>query len=135
MLDAEAGLHAERRPFLDGEGVLVQFVQRSGLGQVDDDVRTAFDLEAEGEDDAFARVARVGDRGAAADAERLFPFAERFVVLIWRKKGRGFSWGAVKARGRRRRGGREAGSGANVLGLRFPGGPAGAAVVVSRSLT
>lgn len=83
MLDAEAGLHAEGGALLDGERVLVEVLEAAGLGQVDDDVGAALDLQPEREDDDFAGVGRVAEGGAGADAQGLLPFAEGFVVLVW----------------------------------------------------
>jgi hypothetical protein len=40
-------------------------------------------FEAEGEDDDFARVVRVRDRLARAQAQAFFPFAEGFVVGVY----------------------------------------------------
>ena len=82
VLDAEAGLHAERRALFDGEGLLVEGLEGAGLRQVDDDVRSALDFQAQGEQDHLARVAGVGDGLAAAEAEGLFPLAEGLVVLV-----------------------------------------------------
>jgi hypothetical protein len=82
VLDAEAGLHAERRALLDGEGLLVEGLEGTGLGQVDDDVRSALDFQAQGEQDHLARVAGVRDGLAAAETEGLFPLAEGLVVLV-----------------------------------------------------
>lgn len=83
MLHLEARLHAEGGALLDGEGVLVQVLERAGLRQVDDDVLTALHLEAEREDDDFARVVGVREVVARAQAEGLLPFAEGFVVGVW----------------------------------------------------
>jgi hypothetical protein len=83
VLDAEAGLHAERRAFFNGEGLLVEGLEGAGLRQVDDDVRAALDFQAQGEQDDLARVVGVGDGLAAAEAEGLFPLAEGLVVLVW----------------------------------------------------
>ena len=82
MLDTEAGLHAEGGALLDGEGLLVEGVEGALLGEVDDDVRAALDLEPKGEQDDFARVVGVRDGVAAAQAEGLFPLAEGLVVLV-----------------------------------------------------
>lgn len=82
MLDAEAGLHAESSTLLDGEGLLVQGLESTGLGQVDNDVGAAFHLETEGDQDDFPRVIRVGDGLAATETERLFPLAKGLVVLV-----------------------------------------------------
>lgn len=82
MLDAEAGLHAEGGTLLDGEGLLVERLEGTGLGQVDDDVGSALNLEAQGEQDDFAVIVGVGDALAAAETKRLFPLAERLIVLV-----------------------------------------------------
>ena len=82
MLDLEPRLHPECSALLDREGVLVQVFQCAGLSEVDDDVAPALDFETEREDDDLPRVARVGDAFASAEAERLLPFAEGFVVGV-----------------------------------------------------
>ena len=82
MLHLEARLHAEGGALLDGEGVLVEVLERAGFGQVDDDVLAALDFEAEREDDDFARVAGVAEVVARAEAEGFLPFAEGFVVGV-----------------------------------------------------
>ena len=82
VLDAEASLHAESGALLDGEGLLVEGLEGAGLGQVDDDVRSALDFQTQGEQDDLARVVGVGDGLAAAETERLFPLAEGFIVLV-----------------------------------------------------
>lgn len=38
VLHLKAGLHAEARPLLDREGMLVQILESAGLAEVDDDV-------------------------------------------------------------------------------------------------
>lgn len=45
VLHLEARLHAESRALLDRKRVLVKVFQRAGLAQVDDDVRSALDLQ------------------------------------------------------------------------------------------
>ena len=82
MLDAEAGLHAEASTLLDGEGLLVERLQGTGLGEINDDVGSAFDFETKGEQDHFARIVGVRDGVAAAEAKRLLPLAERLIVLV-----------------------------------------------------
>jgi hypothetical protein len=82
MLHLELGLHAELRALLDPERLVLELLERAGRLEVDDDVRAALDLEAQGEDDALARVVGVAERVAAAEAERLFPLAEGLVVLV-----------------------------------------------------
>lgn len=86
MLDAEAGLHAEGSTLLDGEGLLVERLKSTRLGQVDDDVGPALDFKTEREEDDLTRVVGVGDGVAASEAEGLFPLAERLVVLVCRKR-------------------------------------------------
>lgn len=49
VLDAEAGFHAESGTLLDSEGLLVEGLESASLGQVDDDVRSALDFQAQGE--------------------------------------------------------------------------------------
>ena len=97
MLDAEAGLHAEGGALLNGEGLLVEGLEGAGLGQVDDDVRSALDFQTQGEQDDLARVVGVGDGLAAAETERLFPLAEGLIVLVCgdggvRQEWRGRVW-------------------------------------------
>jgi hypothetical protein len=92
VLDAEAGLHAERRALLDGEGLLVEGLEGAGLRQVDDNVRAALDFQAQGEQDDLARVVGVRDGLAAAEAEGLFPLAEGLVVLVWEGGGVSEEW-------------------------------------------
>ena len=76
MLDLELGLHAERGALLDGEGLVVECFERTRRPQIDDDVVTAFDLEAEREDNAFARVVGIGDVLALAETERGLPLLQ-----------------------------------------------------------
>lgn len=92
MLDTEAGLHAESGALLDGEGLLVERLQSTGLGQVDDDVGPALDFKTEREEDDLARVVGVGDGVATSEAEGLFPFAERLIVLVCRKRRVSEQW-------------------------------------------
>lgn len=82
VLDAEASLHAESGALLNGKGLLVEGLEGTGLGQIDDDVGAAFDFEAERDQDDFAVVVGVGDGLAATEAERLFPLAEGLIVLV-----------------------------------------------------
>lgn len=84
MLDLELHLHTELGALLDGEGLALELLDGAGRLEVDDYVGAAFDLEAERLDDAFARVGGVGERLASAEAERLFPLAERLVILVCR---------------------------------------------------
>jgi hypothetical protein len=86
MLDTEASLHAERGALLDGEWLLVQRLQSTGLGQVDNDIGAAFHFETEREQDDFAGVVGVRDGVAAAETERLFPLAEGLIVLVCRSQ-------------------------------------------------
>jgi hypothetical protein len=83
VLHLELRLHAELRALLDGEGLVLERLDGAGRLEVDDDVRAAFDLEAEREDDALARVVGVREVFALPEAERLFPLAEGLVVLVW----------------------------------------------------
>ena len=92
VLDAEAGLHAESGALLDGEGLLVEGLESAGLGQVDDDVRSAIDFETQGEKDDLARVVGVGDGLTAAETERLFPLAEGLIVLVCEGGGVSEEW-------------------------------------------
>lgn len=66
MLHLEARLHAECGALFDREGVLIQVLERTGFGEVDDDVRAASHFQREGEDDAGALVVRVGEGVAGA---------------------------------------------------------------------
>jgi hypothetical protein len=83
VLDAEASLHAESGALLDSEGLFVERLEGTGLGEVDNDIGTAFDFQAEGEQDHFAIVVGIRDSLAAAETERLFPLAEGLIVLVW----------------------------------------------------
>lgn len=82
MLDTEASLHSEHGALLDREWLVLQRVEGAGSGEIDDDILTALDLEAERENDNFAWVVGVAESVAAADTEGLLPFAERLVVLV-----------------------------------------------------
>lgn len=92
MLDAEAGLHAEGSALLDGERLLVEGLEGTSLGQVDDDVRSALDFKTQGEQDNLARVVGVGDGLAAAESEGLFPLAEGLIVLVCEGGGVSEEW-------------------------------------------
>lgn len=92
MLDAEAGLHAESGALLDSERLLVEGLKGAGLGQVDDDVRSALDFKAQGEQDDLAGVVGVGDGLAAAETEGLFPLAEGLIVLVCKGGGVSEEW-------------------------------------------
>jgi hypothetical protein len=59
VLDLELGLHAEGGALLDGEGLVLEGLEGTGRLEVDDDVGTALDLEAERVDDALAGVVGV----------------------------------------------------------------------------
>jgi hypothetical protein len=82
VLNLEGDLHAEHGALLDCERLVLERGNSGLVLQVDDDVWPAIDLEAEGEDDALARVAGVGDVLASSQAERLFPLAEGLIVLV-----------------------------------------------------
>ena len=82
VLDLELGLHAETSTLLDGEGLLLELLERAGRAQVDDDVGAAFDLETEREDAALARVVGVGDVLALAEAKGGLPVLQRLIVLV-----------------------------------------------------
>lgn len=97
MLHLKPRLHAERRALLDRKWVLIQVIQRARLGELDNDVRAAFDFQTQREDDAFAWVFGVGDGGTGADAQGFFPFAKRFVVLVY-SGGGGVSGGMWRSR-------------------------------------
>ena len=56
MLHDEVGLHAELGSFFDGEGLVFERFDGPWGGQIDGDVRTAFDFEGEGSDDAATLV-------------------------------------------------------------------------------
>lgn len=92
VLDAETGLHAESRALLDGERLLVEGLEGAGLGQVDNDVRSALDFETQREQDDFTRVVGVGDGLAAAETEGLFPLAEGLIVLVCEEGGVSEEW-------------------------------------------
>ena len=61
MLDLETGLHAKCGAFLDCERVLIEVVQRAGLGQIDDNVWASLDLKTQRQDNAFPWVVWVRD--------------------------------------------------------------------------
>lgn len=69
MLHLELRLHAELGALFDHKRLVLERVDGTGRLEVDDNVRAAFDLEAEREDDAFARVTGVGEVFAGAEAE------------------------------------------------------------------
>lgn len=69
MLHLELSLHAELGALLDCKGLVLEGLDGTGSLEIDDYVRAAFDLEAEREDDAFARVVGVGDVFAGAETE------------------------------------------------------------------
>lgn len=69
MLHLELCLHAELCAFLNPERLVLELLERAGGLEVDDYVGTAFDLEAEREDDAFAGIVGVAQSLAAAQAE------------------------------------------------------------------
>ena len=92
VLDAEASFHAESGTLLDGEGLLVEGVQGALLGQVDHDVGAAFDFQTQGEQDHFAWVVGVRDGVAAAQAEGLFPLAERLVIFVYGNVSMCYMW-------------------------------------------
>lgn len=82
VLDLELGLHAEGSTLLDGEGLALESVDCTRRPQVNDDVLTTVDFEAEREYDALAGVAGVGDVLALAETEGCFPLLERLVILV-----------------------------------------------------
>lgn len=88
MLNLELRLHAELSALLDRERLVLQVLQGTGLGEVDDDIWAAFDFERERMNDAGARIVGVGDgfAGAGADAERGFPAGERLIFLVCREE-------------------------------------------------
>lgn len=68
MLHLERRLHPKLGTLLDSERFIFELIDGTGRGEVNGDIGTAFDFQGEGFDDAFARVAGVGDGGAAAEA-------------------------------------------------------------------
>ena len=56
MLDDKVCLHSELGAFLDGERFRLEGFNRAGSGQVDSEVRAAFDFEGERFDHAAALV-------------------------------------------------------------------------------
>ena len=56
MLHLEARLHAERRALFDREGFVLERLERGCGLEVDDDVGTSLDFEAQAADYAFACV-------------------------------------------------------------------------------
>lgn len=83
MLHLELCLHAEYCTLLDCEWLVLESIDSARLLQINNYVGSSFDFETEGEDDAFAWVAGVGDVFSGAKSQRLFPLAEGFVVLVW----------------------------------------------------
>ena len=82
VLDLEGDDHGELGALLDGEGLVLERGLAARLGEVDRDGRAAGGLEREGLDDAGARVRRVGEVLAAAEAEGFFVALEGFVVCV-----------------------------------------------------
>lgn len=82
VLHLELGLHGELGTLLDGEGLLLEVLQRPGRRQVDHDGLPAGRLHGERVDDAHARVVGVGQVVAAAEAEGLLVALEGLVVLV-----------------------------------------------------
>ena len=69
--------------FFDGEGFRLEGFDGAGSGQVDGDVRSTFDFEGEGSDDAASLIFGVDcDGGGGGDAEGGFPAVEGFVILV-----------------------------------------------------
>ena len=83
MLHAERGFHPELGAFFDGEGLVLEALEGSWGLQVDHEVRTAGDFEAEREHHDDARVIGVSVGGAAAgEAERFFVAAEGLIAGV-----------------------------------------------------
>lgn len=82
VLDLELCLHAETCTLLDGEGLLLELLERTRSTQVDDDVVAALYLETKGENDALAGVVGVGDVLALAKAKGRLPLLQRLIILV-----------------------------------------------------
>lgn len=82
MLHHERRLDPESRALLDGERLVLQRVERPGLGEVDRDIGPSLYLEGEGPDDAFAGVVEVTNCGAGAQPQGRLPSVEGIVVLV-----------------------------------------------------
>lgn len=83
MVNLEGDLDPKRRPLFDLERFIFEGLDGIRRGEINHDVRTAFDNQCEGADDALSGIGRVADRCAGVEAERGFPPVERFVVLVF----------------------------------------------------
>jgi hypothetical protein len=83
VLNLELYFHAVLGTLLDHEWLRLELVDSAGGSEVNDHVWASVDFDCEREDDAFARIAGVGDVFALAEAERCLPLLERFIVLVW----------------------------------------------------
>lgn len=83
MVDLEGDLDAELGALLDREGLVLEFLEGAGRGNIDHDIGAAFDFKGEGLDDTCSRIVGVSDGVASGQTEGGFPAVERFVVLVW----------------------------------------------------
>lgn len=79
----EDDLDAERGSLLDGEGLVLERLQGTGGGELNDHVGAALDLEGEGLDDTLAGVVGVSDGGSGVQTKGGLPAVEGLVVLVW----------------------------------------------------
>lgn len=78
----EDNLDAEGGALLDRERLILEGVDGSGSGHVDDHVGASLNLQGQGLDDALSGVVGVTGGFAGVQAEGGLPAVEGFVVLV-----------------------------------------------------
>jgi hypothetical protein len=82
MLDLELGHHGKLGVLLDPEGLVLEGVLATGCREVDGHRIAAGGLHGQGEDDADAGVAGIGQVIAAAETEGLLVALERLIAGV-----------------------------------------------------
>lgn len=93
MVDLEDHLDVELGTLLDGEGLVLESVDGSRGGQIDDDVGTALDNQGQRFDDTL-RIAGLADGVAGVQAQRGLPAVEGLIILVCGEGGKNISKGA-----------------------------------------
>lgn len=82
VVDGKLDPGEELGAFLDGERLVLERLEGVAAGEVQRDVGSAWCLNGQGFDDAFARVVGVANRFAGVKAQRSLPSVEGLVVLV-----------------------------------------------------
>lgn len=78
----EDDLDAEGGALLDREGLILERIEGSRGGHVDDHILASLDFQGQGLDDALSGIVGVADGFAGVQAQGGFPAVEGFIVLV-----------------------------------------------------